>query len=157
VFSPLFRFNSGYDKLYFRTTRKNRNWLKERGIRITAVRLGRKSKQKQNQETYYQKTKGKNGYNLNQIRAKLLETSESWVACIFFVINLIHREKLTVFYSSIKMIFNEIGDNINSIERILVHFSFNPTITCLNHTQKLCSEIIEEIYRLLSQRTLFIC
>jgi len=32
---------------------------------------------------------GKNGYKLNQIRAKLKETSESWVACIFFVMNLL--------------------------------------------------------------------
>ena len=123
------------DKIY--ATRKNRNWLKERGIRLTAVPLGRKNKQ--NQETYYQKTKrkkeaternqiegkfgqGKNGYNLNQIRAKLLETSESWVACIFFVMNLIHYEKLSVFYSYIKLKFDEIGAKINSIERILIHF-----------------------------------
>ena len=66
--------------------------------------------------------KGKNGYNLNQIRAKLLETSESWVACIFFVMNLIHYEKLSVFYSYIKLKFDEIGAKINSIERILIHF-----------------------------------
>jgi hypothetical protein len=35
---------------------------------------------------------GKNGYALNQIRARLKETSESRVACIFFVMNLIHLE-----------------------------------------------------------------
>ena len=81
-----------------------RAWLKERGIRITAPPLGRKSKNQQ-EESYYQKSKpkaearqrnliegkfgqGKNGYNLNKIRAKLQETSESWIACIFFVMNL---------------------------------------------------------------------
>ena len=123
------------DKIY--ATRKNRNWLKERGIRITAVPLGRKSKQKQ--ETYYQKAKrkkeaternhvegkfgqGKNGYNLNQIRAKILETSESWVACIFFVMNLIHYEKVSAFYSFFRLIIGGIRAKINSIERLLSHF-----------------------------------
>jgi hypothetical protein len=37
---------------------------------------------------------GKNGYNLNKIRARLQETSESWVAAIFFVMNLIHYQKV---------------------------------------------------------------
>ena len=77
------------------------------GIRITAPPLGRKPiKEKQ---SYYQKRKyrkeaaernhiegksgqGKNGYSLNQVRARLKETSESWIACIFFVMNLIHLE-----------------------------------------------------------------
>ena len=93
------------DQIY--ATQENRRWLKQRGIRITAPPLGRKpAKEKQ---SYYQKRKarkeaaernhiegkfgqGKNGYDLNQIRAKLRETSESWVACIFFVMNLIHYE-----------------------------------------------------------------
>jgi len=94
------------DQIY--ATQANRRWLKERGIRITAPPLGR-PKAKTNQ-TYYQKRKarkeaaernqiegkfgqGKNGYNLNKVRAKLKDTSESWVACIFFVMNLIHYEK----------------------------------------------------------------
>ena len=97
------------DRIY--ATRENRRWLKERGIRITAAPLGRKpAKTKQ---TYYQQRKarkeaaernhiegkfgqGKNGYNLNEIRAKLKDTSESWVACIFFVMNLINYEKFTL-------------------------------------------------------------
>ena len=74
-------------------TRENRSWLKERNIRITSLSLGRR-KNKEN-ETYYQKRKrrkeaaernhiegkfgqGKNGYNLNKIRARLRNTSESW-------------------------------------------------------------------------------
>ena len=97
------------DKAY--STRENRNWLKERNIRITAPALGRKPKQK---ITQYQKAKrkkeaaernhieakfgqGKNGYNLNKIRAKLKITSESWVSCIFFVMNLINYQKKTSF------------------------------------------------------------
>ncbi len=99
------------DKIY--ATRANRAWLKERNIRITAPPLGRKSKELI-EESYYKKRKrkaearqrnqiegkfgqGKNGYNLNKIRAKLQQTSESWIACIFFVMNLIHYEKTVSF------------------------------------------------------------
>lgn len=99
------------DKIY--ATRTNRAYLKERGLRITAPPLGRKSKKIQ-QESYYKRRKrkkeaternhiegkfgqGKNGYNLNKIRATLKETSESWIAAIFFVMNLIYYQK-TIFY-----------------------------------------------------------
>lgn len=91
-------------------TRENRAWLKERNIRITAPALGRKSKEKL-EESYYKKRKrkkeaaernhiegkfgqGKNGYNLNKIRARLKATSESWIAAIFFVMNLINYRKI---------------------------------------------------------------
>jgi len=97
------------DKAY--STRENRNWLKEKNIRITAPQLGRKPKQEENQ---YQKAKrkkeaaernhieakfgqGKNAYNLNKIRAKLKATSESWISCIFFVMNLINYQKKSSF------------------------------------------------------------
>jgi len=98
------------DKIY--ATQENRRWLKERGIRITAPPLGRK--RIRSKESYYMKRKarkeaaernhiegkfgqGKNGYNLNEIRARLKDTSESWVACIFFVMNLIHYESINLF------------------------------------------------------------
>ena len=98
------------DKIY--ATQSNRKWLKQRGIKLTAAPLGRPSKQRQ-EETYYQKSKrkkeaaernhiegkfgqGKNGYNLHRIRAKLRNTSESWVACIFFIMNLINYQKMVV-------------------------------------------------------------
>ena len=123
------------DMIY--ATRANRSWLKERAIRITAVPLGRKSKREP--ETYYQKAKrrkearernqiegkfgqGKNGYNLNQIRARLAKTSESWVACIFFVMNLILYEKVSVFYSFLRLTFNKTRNKISSIEQLLNHF-----------------------------------
>lgn len=90
------------DQIY--ATKKNRKWLKERDIRITAPPLGR-PKAKEKETPYFRRKKrkeraernhiegkfgqGKNGYNLNQIRAKLKDTSESWIACIFFVMNLL--------------------------------------------------------------------
>jgi hypothetical protein len=112
------------DKIY--ATRENRRWLKARNIRITAPPLGRKKTKES--ESYYQKRKrkkeaiernhieakfgqGKNGYNLNKIRAKLKDTSESWIACIFFVMNLVHFEQVSIFcsfFESLKKAFSEI-------------------------------------------------
>lgn len=91
------------DKAYH--TRENRAYAKENNIRITAKSLGRKPKEK---PTPYQKRKaeaaernhiegkfgqGKNGYRLNYIRARIKETSQSWIACIFYVMNLINYQK----------------------------------------------------------------
>lgn len=93
------------DKIY--GTRENRAWLKEKGIRYSGKPLGRPSLE---QSTPYQRRKqkkengmrnqvegkfgqGKNGYNLNKVRAKTARTSESWIACIFFVMNLIKFSK----------------------------------------------------------------
>jgi hypothetical protein len=84
-------------------TRKNRAWLKEKGIRIVGKPIGRPPKQ---QLTPYQKRKlkkernqrnlvegkigqGKNGYGLNKIKARRMDTSESWIQSIFFVMNLV--------------------------------------------------------------------
>ena len=116
------------DKCY--ATRENRRWLKERGIRITAPPLGRKTEKRK--ESYYQRRKrikeaaernhiegkfgqGKNGYNLNKIRAKLKNTSESWIACIFFIMNLIHYENKSIF----GLIFNYFIKHARAIE---LHF-----------------------------------
>jgi transposase, IS5 family len=93
------------DKIY--GTRENRTWLSKLGIRYSGKPLGRPSKQSQ---TPYQKSRArkengernhiegkfgqaKNGYNLNKIRARRARTSESWIACIFFVMNLIKFSK----------------------------------------------------------------
>jgi len=86
------------DKIYL--TKNNRKWLDEKGITITNKPLGRPEK-----ETSYAKSKkkklknkrnqiegkfgeGKNGNSLNKVRARLKDTSESWVAGVFFVMNL---------------------------------------------------------------------
>lgn len=90
------------DKIYL--NRSNRAWLKERNIRHTGDPLGRKPAKKV--KSYYMVRKerreaaernqiegkfgqGKNGYNLDQIRAKLSSTSMSWIAAIIFVMNVI--------------------------------------------------------------------
>jgi len=97
------------DKIY--GTRENRQWLKELYIRYSGKPLGRPSAK---QQTQYQKRKhrseqgmrnqvegkfgqGKNGYNLNKVRARAARTSESWIAAIFFVMNLIKFSKEFLF------------------------------------------------------------
>lgn len=86
------------DKLY--GTNANRKWCKEKGIRLTASPKG-----KPKNKTAYQKRKerkeygrrnhiegrignAKQAYNLNQIKAKLKVTSESWISATIFVMNL---------------------------------------------------------------------
>jgi hypothetical protein len=88
-------------------TRENRYYLKEKGIRFSGKPLGRPAKmteenrvefkqlQKQRREDYRQRIpiegkfgQGKNGYNLNYIRAKTARTSEAWINSIFLVMNL---------------------------------------------------------------------
>lgn len=109
------------DDIYM--TRDNRNYLKENGIRHTGKPLGRKPKEELNA---YQKRKlrneraernhieskfgqGKGKYKLNKIMAKLPETQESWIATIFFVMNIL---KLTKEY--FWLLFNEVIFIINN-------------------------------------------
>jgi len=91
------------DKLYL--TRENRKYLNDKGIEIVGSPLGRpKKKDKENYAQQYRKKKksaqrnhvegkfgqAKRGYGLNNIKARLPETSESWVNSIFFVMNLMN-------------------------------------------------------------------
>jgi hypothetical protein len=112
------------DKIY--GTRENRQWLKELDIRYSGKPLGRPSAK---QQTQYQKRKqkleqgmrnqvegkfgqGKNGYNLNKVRARAARTSESWIAAIFFVMNLVKFSKEFLFsflketYGSLFLVLN---------------------------------------------------
>lgn len=85
------------DKIYH--TNANRSWCSERGIRMTAAAKGPKPK-----KSAYQKRKERDEYaernhiegrignakqalSLNQIKAKLRETSETWIAATLFVLN----------------------------------------------------------------------
>ncbi len=89
------------DKIYL--TRKNRKYLKEKGIEIYGKPLGRPPKipTETPSQKYRKKKKaaqrnhiegkfgqGKRAYGLNNIKARLPETSESWINAIIFVMNL---------------------------------------------------------------------
>jgi iron-sulfur-dependent L-serine dehydratase beta subunit len=77
---------------------------------------------------------GKNGYNLNEIRAGLKSTSESGVACIFFIMNLILYEKGYIFGSILKMV-NKMG--VNLVERVVqIMILLMPKKVCLHYEFK---------------------
>ncbi len=102
-----FKVRNGYypkevlaDKIY--CTRDNRKWLKERHIKLCAKPLGRPSKEAlSNQVSPGERNpiegkfgQGKVGYGLNNINAKLKQTSESMIATIFLVLNLVNFARL---------------------------------------------------------------
>ena len=86
------------DKIYH--TNDNRTWCSERGIRMTALPKGPKPKlsayQKRKQRDEYAERNhiegrignAKQALSLNQIKAKLKGTSETWIAATLFVLNL---------------------------------------------------------------------
>jgi len=88
------------DKIYW--TNKNRKWCKENGIRLTATPKGRPVEKTAHQKRKEKKefarrnhVEGKIGnakqaYNLNQIKAKLKNTSESWIGATLFVMNIMN-------------------------------------------------------------------
>ena len=114
------------DKLYLNRT--NRKYLKERNIKIVGKPLGRPPKQSKETATEKRKKRkkaaernqveakfgqAKRGYHLNNIKARLASTSESWVNAILFVLNL---KKLAeqmekyggIFLSLFKKLYNRI-------------------------------------------------
>ncbi len=110
------------DKIY--GTRTNRLWLKERNIRFSGKPLGRppketlspyqKRKQKMEQGLRNQIEgkfgQGKNAYGLSKVRTRTAKTSESWIACIMFVMNLIKFSQDFLF-SFLKLIKNQFLEN----------------------------------------------
>lgn len=94
------------DKLY--CTRENRKWLKEKNIKLAAKPLGRPSaKAVENHVRPGERNpiegkfgQAKNGYGMNRIRARLRHTSQSWVASIILVLNLVKLAGMAPLYLS---------------------------------------------------------
>ena len=99
------------DQIY--GSRKNRKILNAKDIRFGGKPLGRPKKQTQENENEIKKAKqqqkedhrnripiegkfgqGKQGYRLNNILARTVKTSESWIRNIFFVMNLLVLAKV---------------------------------------------------------------
>jgi IS5 family transposase len=86
------------DKIY--ATNENRIWCKERNIRLTATPKGRPAKKtaaqiRKEKKEYAERNhiegrigNAKQSFSLNQIKAKLKETSSTWIAVTIFVMNL---------------------------------------------------------------------
>lgn len=88
------------DKIY--ANRENRKWLKQEGIKISAKPLGRPSAKavaNHIRPGERNRIEGKFGqakvaYGMNRIRARLQQTSESWIASIVLVLNLVNMARL---------------------------------------------------------------
>ncbi len=94
------------DQIYL--NRENRAFLKSKGIRIVNKPLGRPPKQELNSYQKRKQTKernqrnhveakigqGKTAYQLNNIKAKRMDTSTSWISAILFIMNIVRLEKL---------------------------------------------------------------
>jgi transposase, IS5 family len=83
------------DQIY--CTRENRRWLKDLGIKLIAKPLGRRSSKAvavhlspgERNPIEGKFGQAKIAYGLDNIKAKLKETSESWIAAIALVLNLV--------------------------------------------------------------------
>ncbi len=103
------------DKIY--CNRENRAWLKEIGIQLKSKPLGRPFSAVQNHVRLGERNpiegkfgQAKSAYGLNRIKARLDITSESWIASIFMVLNLIKiigRASLCHFYFVLFWIINK--------------------------------------------------
>jgi transposase, IS5 family len=109
------------DKIY--CTRENRKWLKELRIDLRAKPLGRPTKEAlSNQVSPGERNpiegkfgQAKVGYGLDNIKAKLQATSESWIATITLVLNLVNLMRLApscLYLRVIKLLENIITNKL---------------------------------------------
>ena len=95
------------DKIY--GTNKNRTWCNERNIRMTVATKGKKAEltayeKKKRRDEFNERNhiegkfgQAKQGYGLNNIKAKLSGTSHSWIGAVFFITNLVKFAELNNF------------------------------------------------------------
>jgi len=119
-------------------TRVNRNWLKEHGIRFGGKPLGRPKKptdanleeikQQRRQRRMDERSRipiegkfgqGKNGYRLNQIRARLASTSEAWVRSIFLVMNLMALLRFLLPFLRVSAMISIVTTGLRSVLRLV--------------------------------------
>jgi hypothetical protein len=122
------------DKIY--RTRENRNWCKERGIRISGPKLGRPPKDVSNfdkqqaleDERFRNAIEGKFGqakrrFSLNLVMTKLPETSITSIAITFLVVNLstLPKQFLSLY---LWLFFNSRTNGLNNRYYINFDYSF---------------------------------
>lgn len=120
------------DQIY--CTRANRAALKEKGIKLLAKPLGRPSAVSVHVSPGERNPiegkfgQAKTGYGLNRIKARLKDTSETWIACIFLVLNLVKlagaalpclAAGLMLSFSA-KHIFDMVRQNADQIKSLMV-------------------------------------
>lgn len=96
-------------------SRANRDYLKERGIVFSGKALGRPAKLTDEEARLTRKRmkehaglrnqiegkfgEGKRKYDLDRVMTRTMHTSESWIAAVFFVMNLAHWLRMSSFLS----------------------------------------------------------
>lgn len=107
------------DKIY--CNRENRKRLKELGIELRAKALGRPSAVKTEHISPGERNpiegkfgQAKTAYGMNRIRARLQNTSESWIATIVLVLNLVRLTR-SVLYSLFRRILTYSAQEVESI------------------------------------------
>ena len=117
------------DQIY--CTRFNRAALKEKGIKLLAKPLGRPSavqihlRPGERNPIEGKFGQAKTGYGLNRIRARLKGTSETWIACIILVLNLV---KLAG--AGIPCLFVKVVDSFSANELKKLFIQFNEKNYC---------------------------
>ena len=122
------------DKLY--TSRENRKKLKELGIRLIGKPLGRPPKGERFEVDPGLRNpiegkfgQGKRAYRLDRVYAKLKDTSESWIAAAFFVMNLLklaNQSQLCWLQTILKDMISKFKGSISGI------YSEMPTFRVVN-------------------------
>jgi len=103
--------------------RNNRTYMKQRGIKFIGRALGRPTAESRQQEVGIQKEMAqhnaierkfghaKNVYGLAKIKARLKDTSESWISSIYFVMNMLKLVQVHfLFFLQIVVPYMAIGD-----------------------------------------------
>jgi hypothetical protein len=110
----------------------NRQYLKEKEIRFVGKQLGRPPKTCSTEKRKLQKEmsgrneiegkfgQGKNAYGLQKIKARMKETSESWIMSIYFILNLIKLSE-GAFLCLLKAMLQD------NVERLFVVANINST------------------------------
>jgi transposase, IS5 family len=112
------------DKIY--CTRENRKWLQEKNIKLAAKPLGRPSAQAVEKHVSPGERnpiegkfgQAKNGYGMNRIKARLKETSQSWISSIILVLNLVKlagEALLCLSFSAWVSLICNLMENVNTI------------------------------------------
>ncbi len=108
------------DKIY--CTRENRAYLKKLDIMLKAKPLGRPAKEAMSNHVSPGERnpieakfgQAKTGYGLNRVKARLAKTSESWVASIILVLNLVHLAEVALYW--IQVIYQYFKESLMKIK-----------------------------------------
>lgn len=123
------------DKIY--CNRENRVYLKEKEIILRAKPLGRPPKKKalSNQVRPGERNpiegkfgQAKTAYGLNRIKARLAKTSESWVASIVLVLNLVHLAEVALLWRLLINVIYEFKKAFDSFHNLYGYSKFKQNI-----------------------------